>query len=331
MISLVMPTLNAQAYLREAIDSVLAQTYPFFELLVLDDGSTDDTQAIVNEYAARDNRVCLIVCDHGGVSKALNVGVLSARYPWIGRLDADDIATPERFARQAALVAAYPEVNVWGGYAIQINRWGERIGVVHLGPRNDDEYYQRVNNMQHMDIVNTTCLLRRDTILKAGGYDSTFDGAEAVELLSRMARFGPMRVVPEYLVLYRIHARSVTNADTAREWQVIDFIEARNKAWAAGGNLKWAEYRRFVQQWPLYTRLKYDFFTRSRKAYRDAGIHVAEKKYLAASWALVRAGIYHPRFTYSRVRDRLRRQESVTLLRSSQTIPQFYGSIAEER
>ncbi|MFW5771863.1 MAG: glycosyltransferase family 2 protein [Phototrophicaceae bacterium] len=317
MISVVMPTFNAQTYLREAVDSVLAQTYPHFELLVIDDGSSDGTRAIVREYAARDARVRLIEQDRSGVSRACNTGVREARYPWIARLDADDIATPERFALQMAQAAAHPDVGVWGGYAIQINRWSERIGVVHLGPTDDAQYYQRISDMRHMDIVNTTCLLRRDIMLKAGGYDPLFDGAESVELLSRMARFAPMRVIPEYLVLYRIHAHSVTNANTAREWQVIDFIEARNRAWAAGGDLKWAEYDAYMRQLPFYTRLRHDLFTRSRKSYRVAGIHVAEKRYVAALLALLRAGLYNPRFTLSRVINRLHRQEIVAQVRKT--------------
>lgn len=317
MISVVMPTLNAETYLREAIDSVLAQTYPHFELLVIDAGSSDATRAIVREYSARDERVLLIERDRGGVSRACNTGVRQARYPWIARLDADDIATPERFACQMAQAEAHPAVNVWGGYAIQINRWGERIGVVRLGPEDDDAYYQCVRDMRHIDLVGTTCLLRRDVILKAGGYDPTFDGAEAVELLSRMTHFGPMRVIPAYLVLYRIHRDSVTNADTAREWQVMDFIEARNRAWAAGGSLTWAQYEEYLRQQPLYTRIKHDLFTRSRKAYRDTGIFIAEKQYPAAAWALFRAGVCNPRFTINRVRDRLRRQPIVAQVRQS--------------
>jgi glycosyltransferase involved in cell wall biosynthesis len=96
MISIVMPSYNSSEFIGEAIDSLISQTYPHFELLVCDDGSSDATQEIVRERARRDNRVQLIVNQHGGVSRNCNVGLKMAKFPWIARLDADDVAAPDR-------------------------------------------------------------------------------------------------------------------------------------------------------------------------------------------------------------------------------------------
>ena len=117
MISIVMPSYNSAAFIREAVDSVISQTYPHFELLVCDDGSSDATQEIVREMARRDNRIRLIVNQHGGVSRNCNVGLEAAKFPWIARLDADDVAAPDRLEIQIKAAERQPDVICWGGRA----------------------------------------------------------------------------------------------------------------------------------------------------------------------------------------------------------------------
>src|SRR3954464_8988356 len=127
MISIVMPAYNSSAFIREAIDSIISQTYPHFELLVCDDGSPDDTQEIVREMASRDNRIKLIVNQHGGVSRNCNVGLKMAKFPWIARLDADDVAVPDRLETQIKAAERDPKVICWGGGARLINRHGRML------------------------------------------------------------------------------------------------------------------------------------------------------------------------------------------------------------
>jgi glycosyltransferase involved in cell wall biosynthesis len=117
MISIVMPSYNSSAFIREAIDSLISQTYPHFELLVCDDGSSDATQEIVREMASGDNRIKLIVNQHGGVSRNCNVGLRMAKFPWIARLDADDVAVSDRLETQIKAAERDPEVICWGGEA----------------------------------------------------------------------------------------------------------------------------------------------------------------------------------------------------------------------
>src|SRR5687767_4726483 len=100
MISVVMPVYNGQRFLARAMDSLLAQSVREFELIVVDDGSTDESPALLDRYARTDARVRVIRGDHAGISAALNRGIADARYGWIARMDADDEALPDRFARQ---------------------------------------------------------------------------------------------------------------------------------------------------------------------------------------------------------------------------------------
>src|SRR3712207_4054623 len=134
MISVVMPVFNGQRFLAEAMDSLLAQTFRDFEVVAVDDGSTDDTPATLHRYAERDARVRVIRGDHAGISAALNRGIAAATHEWIARMDADDVATPDRFAKQLAAAAAHPDVVVWGSYANHVDASGNVLGLSKCGP-----------------------------------------------------------------------------------------------------------------------------------------------------------------------------------------------------
>ena len=95
-----MPVWNGERHLREAVDSILNQTFPDFEFIILDDGSTDSTPEILQEYESKDARIKIIKLNHEGIVVALNRGVAEAKTDWIARMDCDDIAHPERIERQ---------------------------------------------------------------------------------------------------------------------------------------------------------------------------------------------------------------------------------------
>ena len=103
-ISVVLPVYNAEAYVREAVQSILAQSFTDFELIIINDGSTDGSGAILRELAARDTRIVLVERPNGGLVSALNEGLEMARADLIARMDADDVAMPERLW-QCSLIA----------------------------------------------------------------------------------------------------------------------------------------------------------------------------------------------------------------------------------
>ena len=102
-----MPAYNAAAFVRAAVDSILAQTFVDFELIILNDGSTDDTQDIIERYD--DNRIRLINKSNSGVAATLNLGLTEAQGEFIWRHDADDISLPEKLARQVTFLDSHPE------------------------------------------------------------------------------------------------------------------------------------------------------------------------------------------------------------------------------
>ena len=106
-VSVIMPAYNAAAFVRAAVDSILAQTFVDFELIILNDGSTDDTQDIIERYD--DNRIRLINKSNSGVAATLNLGLTEAQGEFIWRHDADDISLPEKLARQVTFLDSHPE------------------------------------------------------------------------------------------------------------------------------------------------------------------------------------------------------------------------------
>ncbi|HRL13268.1 MAG TPA: glycosyltransferase family A protein, partial [Aggregatilineales bacterium] len=122
-----MPAYNAASFIAQAIESILNQTLRNFELIIVDDGSTDTTAQIIADYAARDPRIKAIQGTHRGVSAALNLGLAEARAPWIAIMHADDVALPRRLERQLACAASDPRVIIWGANGYHIGVSGKRL------------------------------------------------------------------------------------------------------------------------------------------------------------------------------------------------------------
>src|SRR5262249_27985914 len=129
LVSVVMNVRNGAAYLQRAIDSVLTQTLHDLELVIVDDGSSDTTPAIIAAAAAADPRVRAFRQEPAGISVAGNRGVAEARSDLIARLDADDIALPDRLERQAAWLEAHREVAVLGGWITGIDPQDRKLRV----------------------------------------------------------------------------------------------------------------------------------------------------------------------------------------------------------
>jgi glycosyltransferase involved in cell wall biosynthesis len=111
-----MPTFNCRPFLAESIESILAQTLDDFELLIVDDGSTDDSQSLLLEYAARDKRIRPIRQENAGVGNALNTAMDHARGKYLARMDADDLTPPDRFAEQVQFLEENKDITVVGGW-----------------------------------------------------------------------------------------------------------------------------------------------------------------------------------------------------------------------
>lgn len=207
-ISVVMPVYNAARYLQAAIDSILAQTFSDFELVAVDDGSTDNSHAILDSYAARDPRVRVLSRPNTGIVGALNDGLALARGEFLARMDADDIALPERFARQLAWFAERPDGVGVGSAFIYIDARGARL---KWNPRQTDHtaIEQALLAGDGGAIIHPAAMFRRAAVDRVGRYRPLAQWIEDLDLYLRLARVGTLGNRPETLLLYRYHEQSV--------------------------------------------------------------------------------------------------------------------------
>jgi len=210
MISVVMPAFNAEQFLAPAIESILGQTYRDFELVIVDDGSSDHTPDIARAYASQDGRVRLIAGQRLGQARARNLGLAEAKNPWIAVMDADDIALPERLDMQLRMAAADPEVVVWGSAAYHVGVDGQVLSLFRSGPCSKDEFMAMRGRAEIIQVIHSTAFYRRDLALQIGGYDCGFSVAGDAEFFDRMALHGCILSLPAPLLKYRLHGSSQT-------------------------------------------------------------------------------------------------------------------------
>lgn len=208
-ISVILPCYNAEAFVADALESLLAQTYRNFEVLALDDGSTDGTLAILQAFAACDPRVQAIACAHRGLVATLNDGLERARGEYIARLDADDIALPGRFARQVAYLDAHPGCVLVGSRAERIDSEGEPISRTERLPL-DAAAVAATLRRGRMAALHPAVMARKSAMLAAGGYYAKEFGAEDTGLWRRMLDHGEIVNLPDVLIRKRRHAGAIT-------------------------------------------------------------------------------------------------------------------------
>lgn len=211
LVSVILPVYNGERFLREAIDSIMIQTFTDFELIVIDDGSTDTTPDILKEYAARDLRILVKYQPRNtGIVAALNSGCQTASGKYIARMDADDICLPERLTRQISFLNSHPDVGVVGTNIQLIDASGNRQGVV-LFPETHAQICWSL--CFYNPIVHPSTMMRRDVLFQAGGYRMGYPNGEDYDLWRRVSKQARLANLPSVLLLLRKHASNLTVKD----------------------------------------------------------------------------------------------------------------------
>lgn len=318
MISVVMPAYNASKFIAAAIDSILNQTFPDFELIIVDDGSTDNTLEIVKSYLEKDDRVRLLQSEHGGLSRACNLGISESRYSWIARMDADDIALPQRFEKQINAALANPKVVAWGAYVNHTNSKGDILSINPLGPKTEEEFYNIRSQGHVVHLHHPTVLLNKEILLKAGGYNSEFEPAEDLDLFDRLANYGPLLAIPEPLLLYRIHSQSVSMQKFFYQKLLHRCVVARHRAHLSGSKeLSIEEFLKEYKRQPLISGLKRHLRTLGQFYYRKAGLCFSEKQYLQIGLYLSISAALSPGYSIPRVWHQVLSAKTRNLLKES--------------
>jgi glycosyltransferase involved in cell wall biosynthesis len=207
-ISVLMPVYNNADYLREAVQSILDQTYSNFEFLIIDDGSKDASPEILADFAKADDRVKVITQENQGYAQALNNAVDLARASLLARMDADDIAYPDRFAIQVAYLEEHPECVACGGRTLFIDNEGRPIR--EWSTEQTHEEIDAAHLAGHGGIlVHPAAMMRRSAVIAVGKYRTEYLYAEDLDFFLRMAENGRVSNVPELVLQYRQHFASI--------------------------------------------------------------------------------------------------------------------------
>lgn len=210
-VSVLIPVYNAEPHLDGAIQSVRAQTFTDFELVIVNDGSTDGSLDTMQRHAAEDPRVVVVDRPNAGIVAALNTGLAACRGEYIARMDGDDIAFPDRLERQHAYLEANPSVDLVGGH---VEPFGDHAydGMTLTYPLTHEAIDR--HGLEHGSgaLVHPTFFARRSLYTRLGGYLDGYPYAEDFDFLLRAAEAGKLACLPEKVIKYRLHGNQVTES-----------------------------------------------------------------------------------------------------------------------
>lgn len=206
-ISVVMPVRDGEAFLAEAVESILAQTFADFEFVILDDGSRDATPGMLEDLAVRDPRIRLHRLPAEGIVPALNRGLAASRGEFVARMDADDVALPHRLERQLARLEADGGLVALGSAALEMDATGAELGTVSVATEPGEI---RALLATRNALLHPTVMARREALVAAGGYRRALGHAEDYDLWLRLSRDGHLANLPEPLLKLRRHRRQTS-------------------------------------------------------------------------------------------------------------------------
>jgi glycosyltransferase involved in cell wall biosynthesis len=202
-VSVVMTVYNAERYLREAVESILNQTFGDFEFIVVNDGSTDGSRRILEEYARRDGRIRLVSRPNTGIVAAANEGIAAARGEYLARMDADDVSLPRRFEKQVAYLDAHPECVIVGSRVLSTDPHGIPVAPSEHALTHEEIDAQLMTATGGWALLQPATMMRLDAVRAVGGYRGKYNISEDHDLFLRLAERGKVANLPEVLFHYR--------------------------------------------------------------------------------------------------------------------------------
>jgi glycosyltransferase involved in cell wall biosynthesis len=289
-ISVIVPIYNGSAFLAETLSSLLTQTFDNYELLAIDDGSTDDSADIVRSF--KDKRVRLIQKENAGLCHTLNLGIAEARAPFIARSDQDDISFPDRLERQLLVMKDHPE-------AIGLFSYVEKLGIKHFWS-NKDKVVMKPGQLKEYQPIEDGCLLcstmfiRTPALRSIGGFRQAYYPVDDWDMECRLAQTGKVLIMLEPLIYYRFQ----TNANTYRMYaEMREKIRwTKDSYWRRIKSLPELTLEQFrVSQpqnvWSRMNRFRKDS---SKLHMRKAGNRFLDGQYMAAAGHLCAGVIFNP-------------------------------------
>jgi glycosyltransferase involved in cell wall biosynthesis len=208
-VSVIMAVHNNCQYVERAVDSILMQTFVQFELIIVNDGSTDQTLEIISNKAEKDARIKIISQENMGLTRSLNRALNVASGEFIARMDGDDESVPDRFALQVHFLETHPDAVVVGSWVTYINESGRS-----LFTRRYPTTHQEIENAHlggYGGFVNhSSAMIRASALRQVSGYDESFPKAQDYDLWMRLTKIGEIQNLPKPLLRYRFHSKMIS-------------------------------------------------------------------------------------------------------------------------
>jgi len=216
-VTVIIPAYNRAIYIRDTIESVLNQTYVNIELLVVDDGSTDNTLDVLMGYG---ERITLLQHDGGvnkGQSASINLGIRSSDSKYVAILDSDDLFAPEKIELQVNYLEHRPDIGIVYGNGYAINELGEKIYPIYEAGHKENSEPERVLLDCYFLLPNNS-MVRRNVLAIAGEFDETLRAAQDHDMAIRVAELTKMAYIEKELFYYRRHGNSISATNAFLRW-----------------------------------------------------------------------------------------------------------------
>lgn len=229
-VTVLMPVYNGETYLPEAIQSILNQTFADFEFLIIDDGSTDSSWNILNNF--NDSRIRLVKNNQNiGITKTLNKGLQLAKGDYVARMDADDRCFPERLQRQKTFLDENLNFAMVGSWVEVIDEIGRKIKKINFPLVS---YLLRWRLLYTNTFVHSAVMYRKNAVLGIGGYFDKYEHAEDYDLWSRLSTHFEVANIPAVLVSWRFFKESISAKNAQNQKETTEQIAKRNIAYVIG-------------------------------------------------------------------------------------------------
>lgn len=202
-VSVIMPCFNAENYIAESIESILQQSFTDFELILINDGSTDKTLDIIKHYASSDARIVVIEKENSGQTDSMNVGIYKSRGQLIARLDSDDVALPDRLKEQVAYMRKSPDVVLLGACAFEIDMYGAIIKADDY-PSNSALFKNLIKRKRFF--AHSSAMFRSNIVKQLRGYNPRIKHSQDYDLWLRLSERGKIACLNKRLVKTRDHS-----------------------------------------------------------------------------------------------------------------------------
>lgn len=290
-ISVIMSCFNAANFVSEAIGSILGQTFTDFELILIDDGSSDNTLDIIKRYELKDSRVVVIEKQNTGAADSRNWGTLASKGEWIAILDADDIALPTRLEQQFAYTVKNPDVVILGSDFISIDKHGSTMKKYHY-PASDFQLKKRQQRNMAFP-PHSSFIYRAEVVKRIGGFNTRYVQSEDWDLWFRLEEQGRIACLNKPLVKIRKHSNNISNSDGGRTQAlygivgtICHFLRSKGVADPSACDNE-ANWRAFIE-WITLRVQQEGYFERQKKWAQMRQAYFSPGNKMSGAWRLTK-------------------------------------------